>query len=252
MTAQAPRFILITRDAMLATTPEGDVVVDKLKPPAVTIRLSEAEDLYAARIDADDAAAHGLHLQPARYFLDDRRVARAVALLDHRERFIYGPMTGEKLVFDEDGILARDGNQTLFPRVDPAVIGLIRLAGTDVILMGRKRGNEYFSFVAGFVEAGENLEEAFAREVKEETGRIVSSINYWGSQPWPVGGSLMVAFCAETHDRHPRFPTDGELAEVRWVDPQGLKNLPIAPPGSIARQMIDWWLAHYDETNRNE
>lgn len=71
----------------------------------------------------------------------------------------------------------------VFPRLDPAVIGLIRLSGTDRILLARnRRRTSFFSLIAGYVEPGETAEAAFAREALEETGRRVEALRYWGSQ----------------------------------------------------------------------
>ena len=97
------------------------------------------------------------------------------------------------------------------------------------------------------MDPGETLEEAMIREALEETGRRVESVKYWGSQPWPPSGSLMVGFSAVTEDVQPVCDTDEELAEVRWVSRAELPTMTIARQGSIAHTMIMEWF-HGDET----
>ena len=126
---------------------------------------------------------------------------------------------------------------------DPAVIGLIELAGTDRVLLARDARRDFFSLVAGYVEPGESLEHAFAREVAEETGRTCRDIRYAGSQPWPISDSVMIGFTAVTDDADARWGTDGELAEIIWAGPADILDgaVPIAPPGSIAHRLIIGW-----------
>jgi NAD+ diphosphatase len=134
-----------------------------------------------------------------------------------------------------------------FPRTDPAVIMLV--AKGDRCLLGRKA--EWpagrYSTLAGFVEPGESLEDAVRREVMEETGVVVSDVEYHSSQPWPFPASLMLGFFCraetETVQRN-----DKELEDARWFTREELLNgnggMGIAPrPISIARRLIDDWLA---------
>ncbi|AWB81428.1 NADH pyrophosphatase [Corynebacterium yudongzhengii] len=237
------------RDLVLIS-PEGYILTDHGRPttgqlpvdPGRLIRVDE--NTWAVRLtDREDAELRdaGLVHTAARSLLDDRRIARALALVDNRERVLFDPRDGSPVSFDADNIVARGEGGPIFPRIDPAVIGLITDPDDEYLLLGRKAGGEYYSLIAGYVEAGENLEEAFYREAFEETGRRIRNIIYRGSQPWPMGGSLMVGFEAITDDRDPQAATDGELDDVRWTDRPGLDNVPLAGPGSIARSLIDDW-----------
>jgi NAD+ diphosphatase len=137
-----------------------------------------------------------------------------------------------------------------FPRTDPVVI--VRVTdGADALLLGRQaRWPEgRFSLLAGYVEPGEALEEAVRREVLEESGVELRSVAYVASQPWPFPSSLMLGFSAVAERGDPA-PGDDELAEVRWFTraeveraAQGKGGLKLAPPYSIARRLIDAWLA---------
>ena len=134
-----------------------------------------------------------------------------------------------------------------FPRTDPAIIVLVTAA--DACLLGRqaKWPARVYSTLAGFVEPGESLSEAVAREVKEETGVRVREVNYHSSQPWPFPSSLMLGFTATAHRSEP--VVDGnELQEARWFSREQLRadvasgrvRLPRAV--SISRRLITEWL----------
>jgi NAD+ diphosphatase len=126
-----------------------------------------------------------------------------------------------------------------FPRISPAVIVLIEK--DDAILLARspRFKDGFFSTLAGFVEPGENLEEAVHREVMEEVGISVKDIRYFGSQPWPFPDSLMIGFTAQYESGEIRIDHE-EIAEAGWYK---VDNLPKIPGKlSIARMLIDWFI----------
>jgi NAD+ diphosphatase len=137
-----------------------------------------------------------------------------------------------------------------FPRTDP--VAIVRVTdGDDCLLLGRQAHwpDGRFSVLAGYVEPGETLEEAVRREVLEESGIEVGAVSYLASQPWPFPSSLMIGFSAVATGGEPA-PGDGELSEVRWFGrdeveraARGEGPLEISPPYSIARLLIDTWLA---------
>ncbi|MBT7942858.1 MAG: NAD(+) diphosphatase [Alphaproteobacteria bacterium] len=150
-----------------------------------------------------------------------------------------------------------------FPRTDPAVIMLVAHDNPDgrgpACLLGRQKKwiDGMYSTLAGFVDPGESLEEAVAREVLEESAIHVTDVHYQASQPWPFPSSLMLGFRAQatttdiTIDRR-------ELEDARWFTPsdiQAFGEWGDDPPrknrmprkDSIARHLIDDWL---DETGR--
>ncbi len=127
-----------------------------------------------------------------------------------------------------------------FPRVAPAII--VRVTRGDAILLahGRRFPSAIYSVLAGFVDPGESLEGCVHREVREEVGIEVTEPRYFGSQPWPFPHSLMVAFTAEWAGGE-LSPDPEEIADVGWYRADALPELP--PPVSIARRLIDNWLA---------
>ena len=115
----------------------------------------------------------------------------------------------------------------------------------DRVILGRQRTwpAGRYSALAGFVEPGESLEEAVAREVLEETGVRVAEIIYRSSQPWPFPASLMLGFITGWADGEPAVG-DGELEDVRWFTREEIVSgeVRLPPPTAIARRLIDEWL----------
>jgi NAD+ diphosphatase len=127
-----------------------------------------------------------------------------------------------------------------FPRLAPAVI--VAVERGDELLMARSRhfAPGVYSVVAGFVEPGETLEGAVAREVLEETGIRVKDIRYFGSQPWPFPHSLMIGFTAAYEGGELRIdPT--ELEDAGWYRADRFPGLPGRL--SIAWRLIQSFLA---------
>ena len=126
-----------------------------------------------------------------------------------------------------------------YPRLAPAVIMLVERG--DEILLGRSPHflPGMYSTLAGFVEPGETLEHAVAREVAEEVGVRVKDVRYFGSQPWPFPNSLMVGFRAAWESGEIVID-EREIEDAAWFT---AGNLPLIPPGiSIARALIDAFL----------
>jgi NAD+ diphosphatase len=134
-----------------------------------------------------------------------------------------------------------------FPRVDPAIIVLV--ADPDRCLLGRQPAwpPGRYSTIAGFVEPGESLEDAVAREVEEETGIAVDAVGYHSSQPWPFPSSLMLGFTAHPASTQIRL-RDGELEDAVWItrDEIVAGRVIVPPPMSIAYRLIEEWFDSED------
>ncbi|MFM5949177.1 MAG: NAD(+) diphosphatase, partial [Novosphingobium sp.] len=138
-----------------------------------------------------------------------------------------------------------------YPRVDPVTIMLVEHDGR--LLLGRQPRfpPRRFSALAGFVEPGESIEEAVAREVLEEAGVAVGQVSYVGSQPWPFPSSLMIGCYARALDDVLTIDHT-ELEEADWFsraeveaamrgDEDGRFIAP--PPQAIAHHLLKCWLA---------
>lgn len=201
-----------------------------------------APELAAVRVSRAEIEALGAVTAPRD--LRDKRVDAAVSLLRNRELVRFDPRDGSELTYREQGVAYGASGAPLFPRLDPVVIGIVELLGEDRLLLGMNaQHRNRYSLIAGYVSHGETLEEAFAREVMEEAARRISDISYVASQPWPISGSLMMGMQAFTTDTEEMGETDGELVETRWVSAREIldRQVPIAPPGSIAHDMILGW-----------
>ena len=138
-----------------------------------------------------------------------------------------------------------------YPRVDPVVIMLAEHEGS--LLLGRQPHYppRRYSALAGFVEVGETIEAAVARELHEEAGITVSDVSYVASQPWPFPSSLMIGCTARASGRDLTVDT-AELDDARWFTREEVAHslrepdsgpFQPPPPFAIARTLLDYWLA---------
>ena len=142
-----------------------------------------------------------------------------------------------------------------FPRVDPVIISVV--SDQDRCLLGQSRGRlasmNRYSALAGFVDQGESIEEAVAREVMEEAGIKIINVRYHSSQPWPFPSSLMIGCLAEAATTDISMDTE-EMTDVRWFERQEVllaldgKSEKLALPGpiAIAHHLIKAWATKED------
>ena len=139
-----------------------------------------------------------------------------------------------------------------YPRTDPVVITVVH--DGDRCLLGQSRGRlvamRRYSALAGFMDQGESIEEAVAREVMEEAGIQVGAVRYHSSQPWPFPSSLMIGCHAEAATTEIAFDEE-EMADVQWFSRQEVllaleersEILAIPGPTAIAHHLIRAWAA---------
>lgn len=204
----------------------------------------------AAPAGASDVRA--VNLRDVGALLDDRDaglLVHAVALQRWHREHGYCPRCGAATVAGGAGhvrVCAEDGSEH-YPRVDPAVIMLIR-DEEDRCLLARKPSwpQHRYSVLAGFVEPGESLEQAVAREVSEEVGLYVAAARYIASQPWPFPSSLMLGFMATASGGEVTVDQE-EIVEAYWYTRTQLEratergNVLLPPDTSIARRLIEGW-----------
>lgn len=142
-----------------------------------------------------------------------------------------------------------------FPRTDPAVIMVVTKVfadGVERCLLGRQAiwPQGMYSSLAGFVDPGETLEQAVAREVKEEAGIEVDDVRYVASQPWPFPSSIMLGFYARATSEQISVDKD-ELDDAKWFSREDLaqfgdwhdegEHLKLPRTDSISRYLIEHW-----------
>lgn len=171
---------------------------------------------------------------------------------------------GTKTVSHEGGHMRQCANEDCikqsFPRTDAVVIMLVEYQpdfGSPLCLLANHHGSpdNLVSTLAGFVDPGENLEEAVSREVKEEAGLQVEQVEYVASQPWPFPSSLMVGFFAKATSVDIKIDP-AEISSANWYSAEQVKSfknwgeegdaIQIPREESIARYLIDCWLARQE------
>lgn len=192
-----------------------------------------------------DARACGATLDGGRAGI----VAQARSILDwhRRHRFCANCGHPTELVKGGYGRHCDGCGAEHFPRVDPVVIMLAVKDGMALVGRQPRFPRGFFSALAGFVEAGESLEEAVARELHEEAGIRVHSVRYVASQPWPFPSSLMLGAIAEAEGFELRLD-DVEIEEARWVSRDDVRaalngtGAWLAPPPlAIAHSLLLHW-----------
>jgi NAD+ diphosphatase len=127
-----------------------------------------------------------------------------------------------------------------YPRISPAMMCLVTRGKEILLARNVSFPAGRYSALAGFLEAGESVEDAVHREVREEVGVAVKNLRYFDSQSWPFPDSLMIAFTAEYAGGELK-PNGVEIAEADWFSKEALPQMP--PSASIARALIDDTLA---------
>ena len=219
---------------------------------------------FAVLVRATSGAAVRLRNDDSLRFVDARSaagflsgpetgiVAQARSLLDWHNRHGFCSVCGERTAMGRGGHVRKctDCDAEHFPRTDPVAIMLVH--DGDRCLLGQSRGRlsrmRMYSALAGFIDQGESVEEAVAREVREEAGIAVRNVRYHSSQPWPFPSSLMIGCHAEaaTTDIH---IDDEEMIDVRWFERQEVidalegrsETLTVPQPIAIAHHLIRTW-----------
>jgi NAD+ diphosphatase len=249
----APRGVMMsiaeTRALMeTATTTVLLGVRNEIAHFAIDISPMEAHEVNELRADGEfvDLRSVGAVLDRTEASI----LAYAKGIMHWHSRHLFCGVCGSPTESQDAGHLRKCLNQNCsaghFPRTDPAVIMLVQK--DDRALLGRKAEwmPGMYSTLAGFVEPGESLEQAVAREVMEESGVEITNIRYHSSQPWPFPSSLMLGFFADAVTEK-LIPWDDELEDLQWFTRQdladggaGIAQRPRSD--SIARRLIDEWI----------
>jgi NAD+ diphosphatase len=245
--------IALTESRALALTPAGELPPDA---PLTFLGLDQIGAVFAYDAADDDArdgrfvALRGLaaEFEPA----DAALAAYAVGMVGWHRVNRYCGRSGDATLVEAAGHRRRcpGCGLVVFPRTDPAVTML--LTAGERCLLSRRRGapENRWSALAGFVEPGETLEEAVAREAREETAIDIASVEYVAAQPWPFPAALMIGFWAFVDPDRAGVPEPqpDELIDARWWERGELRDalaeerIAIPPPGTIGNYLILTWL----------
>ncbi len=265
------RNLILGRDSPVAVTLSGDHARGLLEIAGEIALLGLDADEDDRAYFSVDLSEHELPtLSPVlgkAEFLDLRQVGVLMdghdgSLLAHARGLMYWHRhsrfcsdCGNPTLSDQGGRMRRCSNENCgrehFPRTDPAVIMLVTRPGPEggACLLGRHPNlpKGMYSTLAGFVDQGENLEQAVIREVFEETGVRVDDVQYRASQPWPFPASLMLGYRATALSTKINVGDD-ELEDAQWftkTQVMNIKDLGIRLPreDSIAHWLIAEWLA---------
>ena len=202
------------------------------------------EEVIARDLHIEESIPNGYQLVPIRQLisqwtkLEFEQASRAIQLLEWRRnhKFCSHCGTETQAHASEYAMVCPACNYHQYPRVQPCIITVITRGNNEILLAkNAKNKSNMYGLIAGFVEVGETLEEAVARETAEEVGIKVKNIEYLSSQPWPFPSNLMIAFKAE-YESGEIILQEEEISDAQFFDFDTLPEIPFA--GSIAHAMI--------------
>ena len=225
------------------------VTATTTEPVGSAIVLAIVNENSAKQIQEDMSLWKGLRSLGSD--LSDRDAGlftQALALNNWHQANQHCPKCGTPTVIEQGGWARRcfkDDNE-IFPRTDPAVIVAITDQDNRILLGSQGTWEENrWSILAGFVEAGESLEAAVVREMKEECGLDVFDISYLYSQSWPFPQSLMLGFTAKADSSFSLLPDGDEIVKLRWFSRDDIeaeaKSLLLPGETTISRSLIERW-----------
>lgn len=249
-------FVFCKEDLLLQKTTEGVYTIPLCDEPPTEVKpwthfmnitpMDDGTPVVTYRIESpltDDERYEMCGLRQSFYKLEKSlylKAGKCQELLYWDQNTKYCGVCGSPMRMDTDiSKKCPECGKEIWPQLATAVIVLIH-KGDEVLLVRAKNfKRDFFGLVAGFVETGETLEEAVAREAFEETGVRITNIRYFASQPWPYPCGLMVGFNADyvSGDIHLQR---SEIAKGGWFRKDNLPDIP--EKLSIARMLLDDWL----------
>jgi NAD+ diphosphatase len=218
---------LLLREADLSLPDAAAVASLELDPQALQpVGLLDGRYCQAGWVDDEARAPAGYGWRSLRALfseLDESLLgvaARAsqVAEWARTHRFCGACGSGTARLAGERCFKCTNCGHMAYPRISPAMMVLIRKGDSVLLALHTQSPVKRYVPLAGFLEAGESIEEAVHREVFEEVGLRVHNLRYFGSQSWPFPHSLMIAFTADYLDGEIRTDPN-EILEARWFGP---------------------------------
>ena len=262
--------VLITEHSEHSVHDLGWLTMQDLKQAGINstvmlLGMLDGTAYYAVDLSQQETAGEQLEGLNGYYFEDARTAAEQLLtgpdtgiLAQGRAQINWHNRHGFCSVCGHETVVQRGGQKRVcpackaehFPRVDPVIICLV--TDGERCLLGQSRGRlarmNRYSALAGFVDQGESIEEAVAREIMEEAGLQVRNVRYHSSQPWPFPSSLMMGCHAEAATTEINMDPE-EMTDVKWFGRQEVlqalagenENLLLPGPVAIAHHLIKTW-----------
>ncbi|HMI91834.1 MAG TPA: NAD(+) diphosphatase [Polyangiales bacterium] len=243
---------LLWRDGLPAIGADGRLQWSELRAPELLLGLDDGVPCFSHIPDAVEGSRAAYQVLGTLAGEDEPIFAAALSLGGWHRRHPHCAQCGAATGIARGGWSRRCASCSVehFPRVDPVVIMLAEHAGR--VLLGRQPAYPpgRYSALAGFVEPGETIEAAVARELYEEAGIAVANVRYVASQPWPFPSSLMIGCHADASGAELTVDRN-ELEDARWFSRLEVERALAggdgasfqAPPRfAIARTLLERWL----------
>jgi NAD+ diphosphatase len=245
--------LIAVRDGSLLVREEGGGVAfptrEELEAAGVDVSTAHAlRGLTAIGVDRDVPGYEARGVRSLFAVLPPEDLAAAGSALHavrwaETSRFCGRCGTPTERVAEERAMKCPKCGLVFYPRISPAIIVLVRRGDEALLARNARFPGAFYSTLAGFSEIGESLEETLVREVKEEVGVDVGNVRYFGSQPWPFPDSLMIGYNADWLSGDIRVD-ETEIVDARFFRrDEKLPTQMLPPKISIARRLIDAWLA---------
>lgn len=242
------KFLCTEHHQVLFSLSDLQVITQSLSTPLISLGLWNNNPVYLVILNEQISLLPHTHwqtLRPLMLQIDPitfKLLGYAAQLATWATDYKFCGRCGSKMQHNgmQHHMLCPSCGNTIYPRLNPSMIILIT-RGTEILLARSPRfTTNMYSTLAGFVEAGESVEDCVHREVHEEVGITINNLRYIGSQNWPYPYSLMLGFHAE-YVGGEITPQLEEIEDARWFS---IKKLPELPPKqAISRYLIDLYVS---------
>jgi NAD+ diphosphatase len=258
---KCPAYWFIFKSDKLLINPEKDIKIPFIEDLNV-LDISLVREHYfgtldghpciCAEVSSETVAFDGLIFVDLRGLYDVLSedlyllAGRAIQIINWDKNHKYCGKCGflTEIMDDEMARICPECGFINYTRISPAVITAIIKNGKILMAKHSYGLKNRYALVAGFIEAGETLEEGVKREIMEEVGLKVKNIKYFGSQPWPFPNSLMIGFTADYDSGE--INVDGkEIVDAKWFEVDEVTPMPSNI--SISSELIEWFIEKYKE-----
>ncbi len=206
---------------------------------------------YVFEIDASVSDENLVSLRSQMHLLSEDKyhlASRSLQLITWYKQHRFCGQCGQQTTSsaEEVAVCCHHCKLTYYPRISPCMMCLIHRGDYVLLAHHRRYATQLYSTLAGFVEAGESLEQCLHREVFEEVGLKVKNLHYFSSQSWPYPHQLMVGYFAE-YDSGDIVLEELEIEDAQWFHYDQLPTIP--PITTLSGQLIDAFVKSREQSN---